>query len=157
MSTRALNPAYVAGVQAMLKATPYFDLLGMEMEELDDGRAVFRIPAQSKHLNPFQRVHGGVAASILDAATFWAVYSNVEPGKAMTTAELNINYLGPAGAGKTLRATGQLVKVGNTLGLGTARLMEVETDRLVAFGKATCMIIEAPPAGPLSKLPPKFM
>ena len=157
MNERTLNPDYIDAVKKMLKNTPYFQLLGMEMEHVEPGRAVFIIPAQTKHLNPASRVHGGVFASIMDAAIFWSVYSNIDEGWAMTTADLSINYLAPAEADRTLRATGTAIKWGRTLGLGEARLEEAETGRLVGFATSTCMVIKAPASGPYSKLPPKFL
>jgi len=157
MSARALNPDYVAGIKAVLKDAPYFELLSMELEELAPGRAVFRIPAQTKHLNPFERAHGGVAASIIDAATFWAVYTEVDEDSTMTTAELKVNYLAPIPAGQTLLAKAEAIKVGRILGLAEARLIEAESDRLVAFGTATCVILKAPLPQKLASLPPKFL
>lgn len=157
MADLKLNPEYVAGVKEVLKSAPYFDLLTMTLEELEPGRSLFKIPASTKHTNPFSRVHGGVFASVIDAATFWAIYSKVDEGKNMTTAELKINYLGPAWADKTLLAEGSAVKVGKTLGVGEARLIEAETGRLVGFGTATCMILEPPLPDRLAALTPKFI
>ncbi len=157
MSDRTLNPAYVEGVKQMLADTPYFQLLGMVMADMVPGRAEFALPVLRKHLNPFDRVHGGVFASILDAAIYWAVYSTADEGMFMTTAELKINYLAPAAADKTLRAVGEAVKVGKILGVGEARLFEGDSDRLVGFATATCMLIKAPSRGPVAALPPKFV
>ncbi len=157
MAVRSLNPEYIAGVKQVLRNTPFFQLLGMELVDLSDGLAVFRIPAAKKHLNPFNRVHGGVAASILDAASFWAVYSRVDDGLGMTTADLSIDYLGAAEPDRILLAQGEIIKAGKTLGLGTARLTEAETGRLVAFGKASCMVIPMPADGPFNGLPRKFL
>lgn len=157
MTTRVLNPDYIKGVKRVLKAAPYFHLISLEMESLEPGRAELRIPTSDKHMNPFDRVHGSVGAALIDAATFWAIYSQVEDGKAMTTAELKLNYLSAGAPGKTLAAVGEAIKVGKTLGLAEARLVEVETGRLVAFGTATCMILDFPPPRALAELPAKFL
>jgi uncharacterized protein (TIGR00369 family) len=114
MPKKQLNPAYVEGVKGVLKSAPYFDLVSLELEDLLPGKAVFKIPAQQKHMNPFQRVHGGVFATIIDATTFWAIYSQVDDGLPMTTVELKINYLAPTVEGKTMIAYGNAVKVGKT-------------------------------------------
>ena len=157
MTKRILNPEYVEAAKSMLGNCPYFQTIDMEMLECEPGRAVFRIAASKKHLNPYDRVHGGVFASILDAAAFWAIFSEVDDGLAMTTAEMKVNFLAPAREDKNLLAIGEKVKVGRTLGLGEARLVEEESGRLVGFATATCMIMKAPATGALSKLPVKFL
>jgi uncharacterized protein (TIGR00369 family) len=157
MPEKQLNPAYVEGVKGVLKSAPYFDLVSLELEDLLPGKAVFKIPAQQKHMNPFQRVHGGVFATIIDATTFWAIYSQVDDGLPMTTVELKINYLAPTVEGKTMIAYGNAVKVGKTLSVAEARLEEAETGRLIGFGTATCMIISPPLPKALAELPAKFI
>ena len=156
MTDRQINEEYIKGVKEVLKKTPYFQLLDIQMVDLKPGRSVFTIPAASKHLNTFDVVHGGVFASILDATAFWAIYSAVDEGLSMTTVELKINYLAPAEANQTLLATGTAIKTGRTLGLGEARLTVAETGRLVGFATSRCMILKAPASNPLSKLPRKF-
>jgi uncharacterized protein (TIGR00369 family) len=154
---RLLNPAYVEGVQGMLKNTPYFDLLSMELKELAPGKAAFSILGDKKHLNPFQRIHGGVFASIVDACTFWSLYSLVSEENPMTTVELTIHYLAPAFSGKILVAEGETIKIGKKLGVAKACLMEEKTRRLVGFGTATCMILPPPVPPELAALPPKYL
>ncbi len=157
MSQKIINPEYIEAVKTMLADAPYFQTIDMEMLNFEPGRSLFRIFASRKHLNPYDRVHGGVFASVLDAAAFWAIYSEVDEGLAMTTAEMKINFLAPAREDKTLLAIGERIKVGRTLGLGEARLVEEESNRLVGFATATCMIIKVPSSSPLNKLPVKFL
>ena len=157
MSKRILNPDYVVAARAMLGNCPYFHTIDMEMVDVEPGHSIFRIAASRKHLNPYDIVHGGVFASVLDAAAFWAIFSEVDEGLALTTAELKVNFLAPARADKSLLAVGDKIKVGRTLGLAEARLTEEESGRLVGFATATCMIMKAPATGPLSKLPVKFL
>jgi len=40
-------------------------------------------------------VHGGVFASLVDTAAYWAVYAEVDEGKRMTTVEMKLNFLAP--------------------------------------------------------------
>lgn len=152
-----LNPDFVRRVKEVLKSTPYFELLSMEMEDLHPGRAVFRIPAQKKHTNPFDNVHGGVFASIIDAATFWAIYSLVPQEYLLTTVELKINYLAPVKAEQNLLAIGEIIKLGRSLGVAEAKLTEEETGRLVGFGTATCMVLPPPLPKALAEMPIKFL
>jgi uncharacterized protein (TIGR00369 family) len=156
MTGRQLNREYIEGVKELLKTTPYFQLLGIEVVDIKPGKSVFKIPALTKHLNTLDIVHGGVFASILDATAFWAIYSDVDEGFSLTTVELKTNFLAPAEANQTLLATGTAVKNGRTLGLAEARLVAAETGRLVGFATSTCMIMKATPSNPFSRLPRKF-
>lgn len=154
---KILNPEYVASVKEALAQAPYFQLLSMTLIHMERGRTEFLIPAQEKHLNPHQGVHGGVIASLLDATCNWAAYSEAESENAFTTVELKINYLAPARAGQNLVSTGIAVKTGKSLGVAEARVIEEPSGRLVGFGTATCMILNKPMGGALANLPAKFI
>lgn len=157
MQNKIINPEYVASVKEALAQTPYFKLLSMTLTHMERGRTEFLIPAQEKHLNPHQGVHGGVIASLLDATCNWAAYSETESENAFTTVELKINYLAPAQAGQNLVAKGIVVKTGKSLGVGEARVTEEPSGRLVGFGTATCMILDKPMGGAMANLPVKFI
>ena len=75
---RKLNPQYIEAVKPLVNRSPYFMLLGMSLHEVGLGYSVLNIDVEGKHIQPFGAVHGGVFASIIDAASFWAVYSEVE-------------------------------------------------------------------------------
>jgi len=83
-------------------------------------------------------VHGGVFSSLIDAAGFWAVYSQANEGVGMTTVELKLNYLAPAVSGRLI-GLGRCIKLGRNLGLGEARI-ENEDGRLLAHGTTTVMV-----------------
>jgi acyl-CoA thioesterase len=152
-----LNPAYTAAVKALLKSTPFFELIGMELLDLSSGSSVFTISPREKHLNPFQNVHGGVLASILDAAAFWAIYSKVDGHSGLVTVELKANYLMPCRAGQDLRAEGLAVKAGKKIGVAEVKIMEAGTDNLCVWGMATCMVTPPPIPQALETLPGKFI
>jgi uncharacterized protein (TIGR00369 family) len=94
---------------------------------------------EEKHLQPFGNVHGGVMASVVDAAAFWAVFPQVEEGKGLTTVEVKLNYLAPAQKGK-LVARGRCIRIGKTLALGEAQVKD-ENEVLIAHGTSTLMVI----------------
>lgn len=137
---RNLNPEYIKAVQKYVNGCPYFSLLSMEILDLKWGESLIEIPAQEKHLQPFGIVHGGVFASLLDAAAFWAVYSEVPEDLGMTTVELKINYLAPLSTGRMI-ATGKSLRVGKTICLGEAGIVNGE-GTLLAHGTSTMMILK---------------
>jgi uncharacterized protein (TIGR00369 family) len=136
---RMLNPEYVAAVRKTVNTCPYFSLLGMKIEDLDPGQSRVVIDVQPKHLQPFGLVHGGVFSSLLDASAFWAVYTGVDEGVAMTTVEVKLNYLAPARSGRLI-GRGRMIKLGKTLGLGDARI-EDDEGRLLCHGTSTVMLM----------------
>lgn len=137
---RHLNPGYIEAVGKHVNSCPYFSLLSMEIRELSWGRAVVEVLVQEKHLQPFGIVHGGVFASVLDAAAFWAVYTQVPEDLGMTTVELKVNYLAPLSAGRMI-ARGKSLRVGKTICLGEASIVNGE-ERLLAHGTSTMMILK---------------
>ncbi len=139
MSDSRLNPDYVRAVSQIVNRSPYFALLSMEVRDLEWGTSLLEVELEEKHLQPFGNVHGGVMASVLDAATFWAVFPQVERGKGLTTVEIKVNYLAPVQVGK-LVAHGQSIKLGKTLALGEARITDSK-GKLVSHGTATMMVL----------------
>jgi len=139
MSEPKLNPGYVEAVAKVVNQSPYFSLLSMEIRDLQWGTSLLEIQLAEKHLQPFGFVHGGAIASIMDAATFWAVFPQIEKGLGLTTVEIKVNFLAPAQKGK-LVARGRCIRLGKTLALGDAEIRNSEGG-LVAHGTATMMVV----------------
>lgn len=152
---RKLNPEYLKTISEIVSASPYFSLLSMEIRALEHNFCCLEARLAEKHLQPFGAVHGGVYASLIDAATFWAVFMAVDEGLGMTTVELKTNYLAPASKG-ILRAAGKGIKVGRTLCLGEATVTDGD-GRLLAHGTATMMIMRELMIQGDEKHPPKFL
>lgn len=148
-----LNPDYVEAIKRLVNTSPYFSLISMEIKDLEPGHTRLEVTLEEKHLHPFAMVHGGVFASLVDAAAYWALYAEVDEGKWLTTVEMKLNLLAPARAGK-LVAEGRTIKLGRTLGLGEARV-EDEEGKLLAYGVGTFMIV--PDRGLPESVPPKFL
>ena len=152
---KRINPDYVEAAKNIVNSCPYFTLLSMEIRELGWGESRLEIMVREKHLQPFGMVHGGVFSSLVDAAAFWAVYTQVPQDVGMTTVELKLNYLAPLAAGRMI-ATGKGIRVGRTLCLGEASIKN-EKGLLLAHGTSTMMILkELQIKGP-RELPPKFL
>ena len=152
---RNLNPEYVEAVKREVNSCPYFSLLSMQVKELNWGESRLEILVQEKHLQPFGLVHGGVFASLVDAAAFWAVYTQVPEELGMTTVELKLNYLAPLSAGRMV-ASGKSLRVGKTLCLGEASILN-EEGTLLAHGTSTMMILKDLKIQGVSDGPSKYM
>jgi len=137
---RTLNPEYVKMICKKAEASPYFQLLSMKLLHFEIGACELKIEIQAaKHMQPFGRVHGGVLASIIDAAAFWAVFPEIDEDKGMTSVDLKINYLAPAISG-VLLARGTRIKTGQTLSLGEAKVTD-GSGKLLAYGTSTLIAL----------------
>jgi uncharacterized protein (TIGR00369 family) len=152
---KEINPDFAAAIAAQVNTSPYFELISMSLASLSWGEAVLRIGVEHKHLQPFGVAHGGVCAALVDAAAFWAVFSQVPEKRLLTTVELKLNFLAPVFNGD-LVGTGKCIKVGNQLGLGEASVVDA-SGRLAAHGTSTVMILDSLPADPAADMPPKYL
>ena len=152
---KKLNPDHVAAVQKIVNFSPYFSLLSMDIVSLEPGRSVLKINLQEKHLQPYGIVHGGVYSSMIDAACFWAGYTEIEEHLGLTTVEMKLNYLAPASSG-VFMAQGRVVKTGKSLCLSEAAIADQE-GRLLAHGTATMMVLQSLTIQGQTRLPVKFL
>jgi len=123
---------------------PMAVLMGLDLVEAGEGRAVFAVTPEEFHYNPIGVVHGGLAATLVDSATGCAVQSTLEPGVVYTSLEVKVNF-----ARAITRDTGRLVcegtvvHRGRTIATAEARLVAEESGRLHAHGTATCLLMAA--------------
>ncbi len=150
-----INPTHVEAIAKTVNNCPYFQLLSMRLAGLEYGRSLLEIEAQEKHLQPYGIVHGGVCASILDAAVYWAVYAGVERTVGLTTVDIKVNYLAPVKSGRLI-ARGRCIKAGRTICLGDASI-EDEKGLLIAHATSTLMVIDSLRIEGHSDLPPKWV
>ncbi len=152
---KQVNPAWAEAIGRLVNPCPYFDLQSMEIRELAWGRSRLEIELGRKHLQPFGLVHGGVFSSLVDAAGFWALYTQAPPGQGMTTVEMKLNYLAAAQEGR-LVGLGRAIKLGRTLGLAETRVEDGQGN-LLAHGTVTMMVLPQLGLQGDDQLPPKFL
>ena len=116
---------------------PFNDLLGIRfVEEHEDGVTI-ELPIREELMNGHGVVHGGVTATLVDAALGIAITRKWQ-GRLVSTVEMKLNYLRPAVAGK-LTARSRFVKTGKTLVVGTVDVVD-DAGRGIAFGLLTYMM-----------------
>jgi len=152
---KKFNPAHTEAIAKIVNTSPYILLLSMELKRLDRGESRIDIETGQKHLQPYGIVHGGVYASLIDAAAYWAVYAGIDEIVGLTTVELKVNYLSPVSKGRLI-GKGKSIKIGKTICLGEASI-EDEKGNLVAHGTSTLMVLDSLKIEGQSQLPPKFL
>ena len=136
---RKLNPQYVEEIRAITNQCGYFRLVSMKIQALELGRSVIDVEVGEQHLQPFGHAHGGVCSAVIDAAVWWAIYTELDEDMGMTTVDLKLNYLAPVTDGKMI-ARGRRIKLGKTLGLGDAEVTD-KAGKMIAHGTSTVMVI----------------
>ena len=153
---KKINPDFLQAVKTGTNGSPYFTLLSMKIIDFEIGSSHLEIETvPNKHLQPFGAVHGGVFASIIDAAAFWAVYPEADEDVGMTTVDLKVNYLAPSFGGKLI-ARGHCIKLGKTLGLGEVEVTN-GTGKTLAHGTSTLIVLPGVSFVHHDSLPPKFI
>ena len=136
---RKVNPEYAKAIMAIANRAPYLKLLGMKICELDYGYCRVETQINDSLNNPFASVHGGVFSSILDTATFWALYCCIGEEDGITTLDLQVNNLAAAACGKII-AEGRLIRMGRTIGLAEGTLKD-ENGRLLVQGTSKMFVL----------------
>ena len=157
-----LNPLHVDAVIELINKGPFFRHLSMAVKGLGVGYATVELDISTEHLNPFGGLHGGVYASAIDTAAYWAVYCEVEEGTGLVSIDLKVDYLAAINTGK-LMIKGRSLKIGRTMCLAEATILD-RTNRWLAHGSSKLMVTKDLQAmGNIidfvggTRLPPKFI
>jgi uncharacterized protein (TIGR00369 family) len=98
-------------VRQRMKESKATELLGFDVESVQDGRAIFRLDVQARHKQIHGVVHGGILAALADTAAAIAAYTAVPRGVELATLELKINYLEPVPGGR-VKADAKVLRAG---------------------------------------------
>jgi uncharacterized protein (TIGR00369 family) len=135
---RELNPEHLNSLIRISNQSPYYRLLSMRVRELGVGFSIVEIEINQKHLNPFGGLHGGVYASLIDTAAYWAVYCELDERVAYISVDLKVDFLAPTDRGR-LAVKGQRIKIGKTICLAEATALD-QNDRCLAHGVSKMMV-----------------
>jgi uncharacterized protein (TIGR00369 family) len=123
----------------MTGLVPYWQTLGLELLEVEPGRAVFAANVRPQLLQNGV-LHGGVLASIADSACAVAAISRVYPANYATTINLQVSYLKPVLEGR-FRAVGRCLKAGKNVLFSEAQVFD---DREVLVCSASSQLLVIP-------------
>ncbi len=138
MRMRELNPEHIKRILDLVNNAPYFKLLSMEICEIREGYARVEVDLEKKHLTPFATVHGGVYASLLDTACYWACYGELDENAGYVTVDVNSTMLGSSNSGRLI-IEGHSIKVGKSICMSEANMVN-EAGKLIAHGESTMMV-----------------
>jgi len=134
-----INPAFVIAVQENVRSAPYPELIGMVVSELEFDRCRIELELGERHLQPFGIVHGGVIATLIDTATFWAGFMRLPEDAGLVNVDLKLNYLKAVTTGK-LRTEGRCLRAGRQISYAEASVFTASGE-LIAHGTSTLMAL----------------
>ncbi|MGI6545116.1 MAG: PaaI family thioesterase [Fastidiosipilaceae bacterium] len=137
---RQLNPDHISAVIRTINEGPYFKLLSMKVTELGEGYCKMEVDIDCKHLNPFGALHGGVYASLIDTAAFWAVYGSIPEEDGFITLDLKVDNLSTTDEDKMI-VEGKLIKSGRTICFSSATV-KTESGKLLAYGTSKMLVTQ---------------
>ena len=122
-----------------LPAAPIGQTLGFSLESVGDGAATFVCAPAERQYNPLGIVHGGVPATLIDAATGCAIQTKLPAGYSFSTVSLTCEFFraitletGP------VRCIGRIVKHGRQVSVADADVVDRD-GRVLVRGTATCL------------------
>ncbi|MFC3551677.1 PaaI family thioesterase [Lysobacter cavernae] len=133
------NPAYIQALQDSVRTAPYPNLIGMKLAALDLDSCRIELELGERHLQPFGIVHGGVLATLIDTATFWAGFLRLPEDAGLVNVDLKLNYLKAVTHGR-LRTEGRCLRAGRQISYTEASVFD-EAGDLVAHGTSTLMAL----------------
>jgi uncharacterized protein (TIGR00369 family) len=121
-------------LDVMERHVPFNKLLGIRGESLESGRAVLVLPVRPEFVGDPRRpaLHGGVLSALIDTTGGLAAWSALGTSESVSTVDLRVDYLEPAGLEGVLRAEGVLVRKGNRV--CHVRIRLTQEGQLVAEG-----------------------
>jgi uncharacterized protein (TIGR00369 family) len=139
---KELNPQHIKEIINLINQGPFFRHLSMTVKQLGKGYSLIELAIGQEHLNPFGGLHGGVYASVIDTAAYWAVYGDLDENVGFISLDLKVDFLAPAKAGKMI-VKGRRIKIGKTLCLAEATAFD-QQERWLAHGVSKMMVLQGP-------------
>lgn len=122
-------------IQEKFEINHFPRLLGIEIDSVEEGRAVLSVEVRQE-LRQLQGVmHGGAIASLIDTAVAFAIIGASEPEDRFTTVEMKVNYLSAIREGR-VTAEARLIRDGRRIIVAECDVFD-DKGRLAAKGLLT--------------------
>jgi uncharacterized protein (TIGR00369 family) len=106
-------------LRALLAESPFYGWHGIRVADAVAGSVTLELDVEEHHRNVQGFAHGGVLATVADAAMGLSVRTALEPGRRHVTIELGVHYLRPVTSG-TVTASGEAIRVGRDIAYAEA-------------------------------------
>ena len=136
---KQINPRHIEALIPLINKSPYFSLLSMTITDIGHGYCKMEMQLdKQKHNNPFGGLHGGVYASAIDSAAYWAVYCSIDENSGLISLDLHIDNLATTSCNKVF-IEGKLKRSGRTVCFSEATVTD-PNGKLLAFGTSKQLV-----------------
>jgi uncharacterized protein (TIGR00369 family) len=113
----------IGELRGLVGAMPFNAMVGIQVKRLHKDGVTIECNVREELLNSANVLHGGVLATLADAAVGISLAHHFGGRRPITTAELKINYLRPVSEGK-VKARARLLKVGARICVGSVEMRD---------------------------------
>lgn len=110
------------GFEPLFRTSPFLDLIGPFYQRRDGEQLIIGVRIEERHTNSRGQAHGGVLLTLADIALGYCTAFSVDPPAALTTANINADFAGPARVGDWVTAHVDIQKLGGRLAFSSAYL-----------------------------------
>ena len=116
--------------------------LGIEWDEVANGRARGRFTVGKQHMAANGFMHAASVVALVDSACGYACVASLPDGASgFTTIEIKTNYLGSAKVGETVACEARLLHGGRTTQVWDAEAINETTGKTIAVFRCTQMVL----------------
>lgn len=133
------DPDYIQELIQLVNTSPYPAHMSMRLGDIAMDHARIELDTGPCHLQPFGIVHGGVLATLIDTATFWAAFMRIPENAGLVNIDLKLNYLKPVTTGR-MEARGRTIRSGKSISYAEATVVDANGET-VAHGTSTLMTL----------------
>lgn len=136
------DPRRLKLLRAFAETVPHNRALGIEIVEVGDARALYRLPYDDRLVgNPETGViHGGAITALLDACSGSAAFNALVTPQPIATLDLRIDYLAPATPKQDVFARSHCYKVTRNVAFVRAVAFHDDEAQPIAAAVGTFMI-----------------
>jgi uncharacterized protein (TIGR00369 family) len=131
----AITPEREQAIREKFEINHFPRLLGIEIDEIEPGRARLSVEVRKELLQIQGVMHGGAIASLIDTAVAFAILGASEADSRFTTVEMKVNYLSAIRDGRVI-ADARLIRDGRRIVVAECDVFDSK-GRLAAKGLLT--------------------
>ncbi|XP_074025765.1 acyl-coenzyme A thioesterase 13 [Leptinotarsa decemlineata] len=129
----------------LLKNTKRFDrcLKQLKILNLSDGKCSAELKVEEEHLSPWDTLHGGMSALLLDNVSTWALqtHKNADDVKAAVSVEINMTFIKAAKEGEEIQIDANTLRAGKSLAFLEMFIKNKSTGELLVKGGQTKYLV----------------
>ncbi|HEX7065934.1 MAG TPA: PaaI family thioesterase [Bacillales bacterium] len=126
-------PESLQELREMYEESPFFQHIGFEFVELEEGKVTVKLEIHKALLNTLKMLHGGIYATMIDNIIGITVRSVTR--QPLVTVQLNVHYLAPVSEGIVF-STGRIDRLGHRIVAGEGEILDKDGN-VLAKGSGT--------------------